>query len=88
LGFFGFGFFGFFSGGMTPSAPRSQTIDAMGNVVVGFASRVGRMLHWKREQVDRLFRLNHATRLDQHDAAFSALDRYIRISAKPKKAVA
>lgn len=32
-----------------------------------------RRLGWHREQVDRLFRLDHATRLDQFDAAFKAL---------------
>jgi addiction module HigA family antidote len=31
-----------------------------------------RRLNWKRESVDRLFRLNHATRLEQFDAAFRA----------------
>ncbi len=41
---------------------------------------LSRRLNWKREQVDRLFRLSHATRLDQFDAAFGALGREVRIS--------
>lgn len=32
-----------------------------------------RRLGWKRESVDRLFRLDHASRLDQIEAAFHAL---------------
>jgi antitoxin HicB len=34
-----------------------------------------RRLGWHREQVDRLFRLDHASRLDQLEAAFNALHR-------------
>ena len=32
-----------------------------------------RRLGWNRESVDRLFRLDHATRVEQYDAAFQAL---------------
>ena len=39
-----------------------------------------RRLNWKRESVDRLFRLDHATRLEQFDAAFRALGHQIEIS--------
>jgi hypothetical protein len=45
--------------------------------VKGLASH---QLDWKRESVDRLFRLNHATRLEQFDAAFRALGRRVEIS--------
>jgi antitoxin HicB len=38
-------------------------------------AELGRRLGWKREQVDRLFRLDHASRLDQLEAAFHALHR-------------
>jgi antitoxin HicB len=38
-------------------------------------AELGRRLGWKREQVDRLFRLDHASRLDQLEAAFRALHR-------------
>ena len=38
-----------------------------------------RQLKWKRESVDRLFRLDHASRLDQIEAAFGALDRRLDI---------
>jgi antitoxin HicB len=39
-----------------------------------------RRLGWNRESVDRLFRLDHSSRLDQIEAAFSALGRSITIS--------
>jgi antitoxin HicB len=48
-------------------------------------AELSRKLDWKREQVDRLFRLNHATRLDQYDAAFKALNREVRITVAPTK---
>ena len=41
-----------------------------------------RRLNWKRESVDRLFRLNHATRLEQFDAAFRALGHRVEISVR------
>ena len=36
-----------------------------------------RRLGWHREQVDRLFRLDHASRLDQIEAAFGAIGQRI-----------
>jgi antitoxin HicB len=39
-----------------------------------------RRLGWNRESVDRLFRLDHASRLDQLEAAFKALGRTIDVS--------
>ena len=50
-------------------------------------AELSRRLDWKREQVDRLFRLNHATRLDQYDAAFHALGRDITIVVSPERKV-
>lgn len=41
-----------------------------------------RRLGWHRPQVDRLFDPNHATRLDQYDAAFGALGRIVDVSVK------
>lgn len=38
-----------------------------------------RRLGWKRESVDRLFRLDHASRLDQIEAAFHALGQSINV---------
>jgi antitoxin HicB len=38
-------------------------------------AELARRLDWHREQVDRLFRIDHASRLDQIEAAFNALDR-------------
>ena len=39
-----------------------------------------RMLGWQRESVDRLFRLDHKSKLDQLDAAFTALGEYVNVS--------
>jgi antitoxin HicB len=39
-----------------------------------------RRLGWNRESVDRLFRLDHASRLDQLEAAFKALGRTLDLS--------
>ena|SRR5579863_8635716 len=36
-----------------------------------------RRLGWNRESVDRLFRLDHASRLDQLEAAFVAIGRQV-----------
>jgi len=37
-------------------------------------------LHWNRESVDRLFRLDHNSRLDQIEAAFKALGQNLDIA--------
>jgi antitoxin HicB len=44
-------------------------------------AELGRRLNWKRESIDRLFRLNHASKLDQIEAAFHAIDRRLDIEA-------
>jgi antitoxin HicB len=41
-----------------------------------------RRLGWNRESVDRLFRLDHASRLDQIEAAFRALGRAVEITVR------
>jgi antitoxin HicB len=41
-----------------------------------------RRLGWHREQVDRLFRFDHATRLDQFDAAFSAIGQELDLELR------
>jgi antitoxin HicB len=38
-----------------------------------------RRLHWKRESVDRLFRLDHNSKIDQIETAFKALGRNLDI---------
>lgn len=43
-------------------------------------AELARRLGWKRESVDRLFRLNHASRLEQLEAAFAALGQAVSIS--------
>jgi len=46
-----------------------------------------RRLRWPhREQVDRLFRLDHASRFQQLEAAFHALDRDLEISVRRSRA--
>jgi antitoxin HicB len=42
-------------------------------------AELARRLGWHREQVDRLFRLDHASRLDQLEAAFKALRQEIDV---------
>ena len=42
-------------------------------------AELARKLDWHREQVDRLFRLDHASRVDQIEAAFKALGRGIEV---------
>ncbi len=45
-------------------------------------AELARRLRWNRESVDRLFRLDHASRLDQIEAAFLALGRRLDIEVK------
>jgi antitoxin HicB len=42
-------------------------------------AELGRRLGWHREQVDRLFRLDHASRVDQIEAAFEKLHRNLEV---------
>jgi hypothetical protein len=41
-----------------------------------------RRLGWKHESVDRLFRLDHASRLDQIEAAFKALGKSMALEVE------
>ncbi len=43
-------------------------------------AELARRLEWKRESVDRLFRLDHASRLEQLEAAFAALGQAVSVS--------
>ena len=43
---------------------------------------LARSLGWHREQVDRLFRLDHASRIDQIEAAFAKLGKDINIEIR------
>jgi antitoxin HicB len=43
-------------------------------------AELARRLGWKRESVDRLFRLDHASKLDQIEAAFRAFGRSVDVS--------
>jgi antitoxin HicB len=42
-----------------------------------------RRLGWKREQVDRLFRMDHASRADQIDAAVKAIGQHMTVVSVP-----
>lgn len=44
-------------------------------------AELARRLGWHREQVDRLFRLDHASRLDQLEAALTQLGLRLRFEA-------
>jgi antitoxin HicB len=45
-------------------------------------AELARRLGWHREQVDRLFRLDHASRVDQIEAAFEKLHRGIDVQVR------
>jgi antitoxin HicB len=45
-------------------------------------SELARRLRWHREQVDRLFRLDHASKADQLDAAFKALGHEVVVNVE------
>ncbi|WP_246731788.1 type II toxin-antitoxin system HicB family antitoxin [Methylocapsa sp. S129] len=45
-------------------------------------AELARRLSWNRESVDRLFRLDHASRLNQIEAAFKALGKEVTIDVK------
>jgi antitoxin HicB len=47
-------------------------------------AELSRRLGWRREQVERLFRLDHASRLDQIEAAFLALGDTVNFSVEPR----
>jgi antitoxin HicB len=42
-------------------------------------AELARRLDWHRESVDRLFRLDHASRVDQIEAAFKALQQDVEV---------
>ena len=50
-------------------------------------AELARRLHWHGPQVDRLFDLNHASRMDQIDAAMSALGARVTVSLKEMERV-
>ena len=45
-------------------------------------AQLSRQLGWHREAVDRLFRLDHASRLDRMEAAFKALHREVDVEIR------
>jgi antitoxin HicB len=47
-------------------------------------AQLSRQLGWHREQVDRLFRLDHASRLDRMEAAFKALRREVDVESRER----
>ena len=52
-------------------------------IAAGFTrAELQRRLGWQRESVDRLFRLDHNSRLDQIEAAFGALGKDIGVEVR------
>lgn len=49
-------------------------------------AELARLLGWNRESVDRLFRLDHRSRLEQIEAALAVLDRSIDLTVREIKA--
>ena len=47
-------------------------------------AELARRLHWHAPQVDRLFDVRHASRLDQIDAAFGALDMRLNLGVEDR----
>jgi len=45
-------------------------------------AELGRRLGWKRESVDRLFRLDHASRLEQIEAAMAAVGKTFEVEVQ------
>lgn len=45
-------------------------------------AELARRLDWHREQVDRLFRLDHLSRVDQIEAAFAAMHKRVDLSVR------
>lgn len=46
-------------------------------------AELARRLGWKAPQVDRLFDLNHASKLEQLELAAKALGRHIQVTLTP-----
>lgn len=51
-------------------------------------AELARRLDWHRESVDRLFRLDHASRVDQIEAAFKALQQDVDVRVTRKRGAA
>lgn len=49
-------------------------------------AELARRLNWHREQVDRLFRLDHASRVDQLEAAFHVIGRRVDVEVRERAA--
>ena len=70
------------------SAPRQIAVCACFTIAARSASgqqgviraELVRRLEWNRESVDRLFRLDHASRLEQIEAAFQAVGVAVQVS--------
>ena len=63
------------------TALKTELYWALGDAGITRAE-LQRRLGWNRESVDRLFRLDHASRLEQIEAAFHALGRKINVSVE------
>jgi len=63
------------------SSLKVELVTAMRDAGVTRAE-LARRLGWHREQVDRLFRLDHASRVDQIEAAFAELGRSVDVQTR------
>jgi antitoxin HicB len=45
-------------------------------------AELGRRVHWKRQQVDRVFNIKHATRIDALEEVATALNRRIEVTVR------
>ena len=61
---------------------KVQLYNALRDSDIENRAELARRLHWSREQVDRLFRLDHNSRADQIEAAFRVLNRDIDVQIR------
>lgn len=64
------------------TALKLQLYWALGETGITRAE-LARRLEWNRESVDRLFRLDHRSRLEQIEAAFKAMGRDVSVEIRP-----
>ncbi|HEU5018257.1 MAG TPA: type II toxin-antitoxin system HicB family antitoxin [Pseudolabrys sp.] len=58
---------------------KVQLYIALRNSDVGTRAELARRMNKPREQIDRLFRLDHASRTDQIESAFHALKKHVEL---------
>lgn len=61
---------------------KVELYNALRNSDIETRAELARRLNWDREQVDRLFRLDHNSRTDKIEDAFKALNRAVDVRIK------